>query len=453
MAGRSPPRAWTIFYYALPAFALAVPTIPVYVFLPAFYAETIGLGLAATGAILLAARIVDGVTDPLIGIASDRLRLGRFGRRKPWIAVGGVICAFSLLQLLQPPADATTWYLLVWAVTLYVGWTMVSVPYTAWGAELSDDYNERSRITGWREGLMILGVLCAAAIPAIVAALGGSEAAGLSTVAWVAVCAGALAVAVALWRVPDAPAAPDRRATAGFSWRGFRDMLSNRPFTRLLAAWFVNGLANGFPAVLFPLFLDHALGASEAQKGVLISVYFAAGVAAIPLWVWLSRRFGKHHVWCAAMLMACAAFVWVPLLDEGAIAAFFVVCVITGMALGADLALPPAIQADVVDYDTLRTGARRAGLFFAVWSMSTKVALACAVGLAFPALDALGFEADAQNTDDAIWALAMIYAFVPTVLKLGSVAMMWNHPITRRRQQIVKRRLASLSARQQLAVI
>ncbi len=450
MAGRPPSRTWTIFYYALPAFALAVPTIPVYVFLPAFYAETIGLGLAATGTVLLAARILDGVTDPLIGIASDRVRLGRFGRRKPWIAIGGVICGMSLLQLLQPPPDATTSYLLIWAVALYIGWTMVSVPYTAWGAELSDDYNERSRITGAREALMIFGVLCAAGIPAVVASLGGGEAAGLATVAWVAVGAGSVAVVVALWRVPDAPTEPDRGPTNSFSWRGFRDLLRNRPFARLLGSWFVNGLANGFPAVLFPLYLDHALGASEPQKGVLISVYFAAGVVAIPAWVWLSRRFGKHHVWCAAMLMACATFVWVPLLDQGAIAAFFVICVITGMALGADLALPPAMQADVVDYDTLRTGGRRAGLFFAIWSMSTKLALACAVGLAFPALDALGFQTEGQNSEGAIWALAMIYAFVPTVLKLVSVAMMWNHPITQRRQRIVNRRLAALSARREL---
>ena len=433
-------------FYALPAFVLALPTIPAYVYLPKFYAETLGLGLAATGAALLVARLLDVISDPAVGIASDRIRT-RFGRRKPWIAAGGVIAGVALIALFRPPDTVSTVYLTGWAVVLYLGWTLVAVPYTAWGAELSDDYHGRTRITGAREAAQIFGVLIGSALPAVLAQWGGSEREGLAVIAWLAVIVGLPAIAAMLLRVPEAKRA-ERRTQFARRWRSYRQVLRNRPFLRLLSAWFVNGLANGIPSVLFLLYMDYVLEAGTVAQGILIFTYFLAGVAAVPLWLRLSRRYGKHRVWCWAMIAACAAFIWVPLLGPGDLAAFFAICVVTGMALGADLALPPAIQADVIDLDTLRSGEERAGLFFALWSMSTKLALAAAVGIAFPVLEALGFRTGETNTAEALLALALLYAAVPTVLKIGAIAVMWRHPITERRQRIIRRRLAERGRRE-----
>ncbi len=445
----------TLAFYAFPAFALAMPTIPVYVYLPTYYADTVGLGLSATGAALLAARLLDVVTDPMVGVLSDRWR-SRWGRRRPWILVGALLAALGLLQLFQPETGVGPSYLLIWAMVLYVGWTLVAVPYTAWGAELSDDYHERSRITGGREAAMIIGILAAGAVPALVAGVGGSEEEGLAAVAWLAILIGAPTIALLLWRVPEPNIAADDGAgkrpagavaSNGSRWHAIMEIPANRPFLRLLSAWFVNGLANGFPAVLFPLYLQHVLAAGPVARGGLIMVYFLAGVAAIPLWLWLSRRQGKHKAWCIAMAVACAAFVWVPLLGPGDIALFVVICIVTGMALGADLALPPAMQADVVDLDVLRTGRQRAGVFFALWSMATKLALACAVGIAFPLLDLFGFDPGGINAEHTLLALAMIYALFPTLLKVGAIALIWRHPLDARRQGIIRRRLAGRSAR------
>lgn len=434
-------------FYALPAIAFAMPTIPVYIYLPAFYASEMGLGLAATGLILVIARSFDVITDPVIGILSDRWSW-RFGRRKPWVIAGAVIAAIAVVQLFEPPDGSGNAHLLIWLILLSLGWTMMAVPYTAWGAELSDDYHERARATGAREGASILGIVLAGAVPASAIGFGYSERDGLAAVAWLTVALGGLSLLLLAWRVPDWPAAPAAGMAVRIAdWRQHLSVVRNRAFLRLLGAWFVNGLANGLPAVLFAFYLDHALKVDAGARGMLIMTYFLAGIAAIPAWVGLSRRYGKHRVWCAAMLLACAAFVWVPVLEEGAVVAFFIICIVTGSAFGADLALPPAMQADVVDLDTLRTRKNRAGWYFALWSMATKAALAVAAGIAFGMLSLAGFNAEGPNSAGATGTLVVLYALVPTVLKLGAVALIWGHPITARRQTIIRRRITALAQR------
>jgi Na+/melibiose symporter-like transporter len=438
---QSPAATRVRLLYGLPGLALAMPTIPVFVFLPTLYAETVGLGLAAVGAVLLAARLVDGVTDPLVGWLSDRVAT-RWGRRKPWIALGGLLAAPALLMLFMPPEGAGVGYLLGWSILLYVGWTLVNVPYTAWGAELSGDYNERARLTGWREGLMIVGILMAGAMPVLATALGLGENAGLVMIAAAAIVMGTPAIALLLWRVPEVPLPAGRPRAPTSLRRQARDVLRNRPFLRLLAAWVLNGMASGLPAALFPLYLQHGLGVDEGTRDALILAYFLAAVVAIPGWLWLGRRWSKHRAWAAAMALACVSFIWVPLLGPGDVAPFLVICLFTGAALGADLSLPPAMQADVIDLDALRTGRRREGVFFALWGMGTKGALALAVGLAFPVLGWVGFDARAENNDAvALATLAGLYAVAPVVLKLGVLALVWNHPLTRRRHAIIRKRL------------
>lgn len=429
----------TLIAYALPAMVVALPTIPVYLVLPTLYGAELGIGLAATGLVLLGARLFDTVSDPVVGALSDRFAIAGL-RRKPWIAAGACIAGVGLYKLLTPPDAADALYLLGWSIVLYGGWTMVAVPYLAWGAELSRSYDERTRITAWREGAGLIGLVGAGVVMAAATAAGRSERESIALLALAAIAMGLLAFPILLRQVvePPAEAAPRLPRSRRDLRRSFHDLATNRPFLRLLAAWFVNGLANGVPAALFFIYLEYRLDADTTQRSLFVLLYFVAAVAAIPLWGWASTRLGKHRAWCWAMAAACLVFALVPLIPAGGFIAFALVCLVTGAALGADLALPPSIQADVVDYGTWRTGRQRAGLLFSLWSMSTKLALAIAVGMALPALELAGFDPD-NPTGTGLQALAMIYALLPAALKAMAIALVWRFPLTARRHAVIRR--------------
>ena len=428
--------------YGLPGLPLAALLLPLFIYLPAYYADDLGLGFAVVGLVLVVARLGDVVTDPIIGLLSDRIATP-FGRRRFWLVAGTPVTLISAHMLFNPAADAGPIYLLIWALVAYLGVTMVLLPYSAWGAELSPDYHQRSTITGAREGFVVLGTLLAAALPIAFGADRSAALAGLSQALWFILPA---TVIVAVAAVPERPYVP--RPPAG--WRRAAAVLwQNQPFRRLLFAYLLNGIANGLPASLFLLFVAHVIVAPDLT-GLFLFAYFASGVAAIPVWLRLSRRFSKHRVWSAAMLWANAVFLLVPFLGPGDVVGFFLVSVFTGVSLGADLTLPPSMQADVVDLDTVRSRRRRAGIYFAIWGVATKLALALAVGIAFPLLDAAGFSGDAaSNTDTALFVLVALYCLLPVACKLTAVALLWRYPITADRQRRIRRLIERRAAQRE----
>ena len=434
------PHGWRLLAYALPAFVVALPTIPVYIHLPSLYGVQLGVGLATTGYILLAARMFDAITDPLIGIFCDRLEFQGL-RRKPWIAVGALIAGYGLYKILNPDAGITGSYLLIWSLVLYAGWTMVAVPYLAWGAELSTDYHERTRITAWREGSGLLGIVGAGVLGAVTVSLGWSEADSIGAIAWAAITLGAIVIPLLLSSLPEGTDRSDRTDDESQSLAdSLRALVRNKPFLRLLSAWFLNGVANGIPAALFFLYLEHGLGAGEGIRPLFVLSYFVGAIASIPLWLYLSGRLGKHRAWCWGMIAASIAFISVLWIEPGNFAVFGIVCVVTGMALGADLALPPALQADVTDYAKLRSGRSQTGLQFALWGMSTKLALAAAIGLALPSLEIAGFDPEIPS-ETGRQALIVIYALIPVVIKISAIWVVWRFPLTADVQSVIRRRL------------
>jgi Na+/melibiose symporter-like transporter len=273
------------------------------VHLPKFYGDHLGVNLAVLGSVLLVLRLADGVVDPLLGVLSDR-----GGARKRWLLLAAPLLAVGLIALFTPlpraEAPLIAW-LSVALAFVYGAFSLATINHQAWGAELSSDPVERTRITAVREGLALLGVVIAAVLPAFLGgADGGLARFALLFAAFTLVCA---AITVAL--TPDTRPAPVTSAPR----RSLRVLLS-RPladplFRRLLLVFMLNGIAAAIPATLVLFFIADVLDA-ESLQGTFLAVYFIAGAAGMPLWVKLSARIGKPNAWLTAMFVAIAAFVW-----------------------------------------------------------------------------------------------------------------------------------------------
>ncbi|MEO1539670.1 MAG: MFS transporter [Pseudomonadota bacterium] len=415
--------------YALPALPMASLYFPVYVFLAPFYAETVGVSLGALGAVLIAIRLLDGITDPMMGWISDRFPT-RFGRRKPWLALATPVIIGSAWALFSPPEGAGIVWFSVSLTVLTLSWTMFLTPYFAWGAEMTGDYADRSRITVVRESIGLMGTIVAA----LLFGFASDDRAGMGNLALFLAIALPAAVLLALIGMAE----PRNYSREPIELRSLFGAIRREPlFIRLLTAYFINGAANALPASLFLFYVNVRLEA-DGWGEPLIAVYFLTAALAAPFWIWASGRFAKHRVWCWAMVYSTLIFLCVLPLGPGDVLLYAIIVVASGAALGADLSLPTSIQADVVDVDLQRSGQQRTGGFFALWSVATKAAVGLTSGLALVLLQVVGFSAVEPNTPGALWTLTVLYAALPIALKAIAIALMWTWPLDRAAQEALR---------------
>ena len=419
--------------YGAPAFALAVVGIPVYVYIPKFYTDVVGIPVAVLGALLFSVRIFDAVTDPVIGLLSDRTRT-RFGRRRPFIAVGSMLIAATLAFLFIPPqsltsAAATVWFG-VWIFALFFFWTVVAVPFESMGPEITLDYDERTSLFGVRDGLLIAGTLAAASAPALVKGvmgLGDDPAGERETFFWIAVFYAPLLVGACLWcvvRIRERYFEP----SFGGVFSGFKDVWQNRPFVILLVAYTIAAVGSNLPATLILYYVEYVLQSDAADFFLLL--YFVTGIVFLPGWVRLSSKIGKKAAWIASMLVNTGAFTGVFFLGPGDEVPYGVLVFFSGIGFGATLAIPSAIQADVIDYDELRTGRRQEGRYIGLWSIAKKFAAAVGVGVGLFFLGAAGYVPNAEQNETVVITLRVLYALVPSVCNLVGLLVALYYPIS-----------------------
>lgn len=414
-------KAWRLAAYGALALPLAMAALPVYVHIPKFYVDHAALDLAAVGLLLLAVRAIDALSDPLIGIWSDAAS-ARDGHRRRLFWLGLPMTAVGMWGLFSPPGDAGyVWLALSLSIT-YLGFSLVNVSYLAWGSEVSRDIAMRTRVTAWREGAGLIGVLLGAALPAALAAR-MAEPAAFAAFAWLFLaCLVVTSAATLAFGPPPIP-------PAGAPSLGLRKALcvpfANPAFRPLLVTFMLSGIAAAIPATLFLYFVRDVVGRADLQAQFLL-LYFVAAACGLPGWVMLSARVGKARAWFIGMLAAIAAFVWAAFLGQGQVLAFATICVLSGLALGADLALPASLLADVIDVDETRGLGRNEGAYFGLWALAVKLNTALAAGAALPLLAALGFDArpGAAQSAQGLTALAITYAGLPCLLKLLSAVVL-----------------------------
>jgi Na+/melibiose symporter-like transporter len=445
---RPPLSRRSLWLYGLPNLSYSVAALPMALFIPSYYADELGLPLAAVGAAIAASRVLDVLTDPLIGVLSDRVPT-RFGRRKPWIVLGAPLLLLAVWMLFVPAGRGAVSipYLLGWTCLLFLGFTLVDLPYKAWGAELSDDYAERSRVAAVREGFGFAGQI-GLLLVLLLLGVWGIEAADTQLLA-VAIAIVALTpplLAAALLGVREPPPRVATGQALG-AWRSVALVVRNPAFARMIGSvlFFVSGVV--IQGTLHRVVLTHVIGAPGLFP-IMIFLENVATLACVPLWLRLSDRLGKHRAVTLAALWLALFSLPLPFLGAGDGPWLVALIVVRGSSFASILFLANSIAADVVDQDVVLSGQQRTGLFFAVWGMVIKlsVALGVLLGTSLPA--AFGFEPSATaNPESAQLALRAVYGWLPAALMTFGAPFLWNFPLTRERQEALRAEIDAARAR------
>ncbi len=345
-------KSKTVFAHGAVGLPLAVIGYPLSIWIPAHYSGGLGISLAAVGTILMLARLTDVVTDPLVGELTDRWRT-RFGRRKPWLLVGTPIMMLGVYKLFIPVGEVGLLYFLFWLTVFFLGSTLIALPHRAWGAELSLDYHQRSRVTAAREIYVLVGLMVAAAVPMIIEirADGGSgvgqvfatlwrDAIGafsgdfgdkqavdratltgpvLTGLAWTIILVLPLCVGIALTLVKEpARVIAEKRPSIK---EGLRLVLKNGPMRRVLIIALAVMFGEAFRNAVSLFFIRDIVGVPTI--GAAYFFYFIAGLAAIPFWLWLGRKIGKHRAFMCTLITVASVSAANLLLGYGDYLAFF----------------------------------------------------------------------------------------------------------------------------------
>ena len=416
--------------------------LPLSIFLPPFYTKTIGLGLAEVGLIFMLVRIFDIVTDPLMGIIGDRYD-SRWGRRRHWLVLALPFMMLGVFMAFMPAGEPTVWYLGFWLVVLYAGTTMKTISHTAWAAELSTNYDERSRIASFNAMAGFLGSLLILS-PLAFLQYSGTPAAGREALTFfgtAALVAAPLCVIAAVTLVGERKTAPAPRIGL---ITGLLIVFRNPHMRRLVVADAMAAIPGSVMAGLFIFYQAELLGSAQYNAVALIAFFFAH-VMGIPLWVKMSYRLGKHRTFGVNALCFCisTALFFIP--GEGDHVLFILLLFTTGFAHSGLGFLIRSMAADVVDYDNVQTGGERTGLYFSLLATTAKLGGAIAIGVTYPLLDFVGFSAKGNNTEETLFAFRMIYVIIPTIAMIGAYVTIRGFKLDQAEQQTLQ---AQITARE-----
>jgi Na+/melibiose symporter-like transporter len=415
--------------YATLQLPLAMAALPVVLNVSKFYGEVLKLSLEIMGPIFIFARLVDAIQDPVIGLISDRFtRRGPRGRLT-FVALMTPLLAGGFYMLFDPP-DA--WFgnqtlIASWLVAalllVHLGYSGVSISYHAHGAELSDDYNERTRVTVAREVFGLVGMTLAVALPSLLTdprMFGPTNGYMVLGLIFLPVCI--------LFSLPTLlGAGPSVHPPVVHAERNaliaFFAPLKNPLFRRLLLVFVVNGSALGVAVTVILFYVEHVLVGTQFDAFLILLTYFIAGAASVPMWLLLSKRLSKAAAWFVGMLCSIVGLGLAILLGAGDLHWFLGISVVTGLGLGADYGLPPSILADVINSSEGGDTKGKTGTYFGLWAWATKLATALGAFLSLPVVAFLGFNPAKGHYDKT--ALIVVYIVLPVAIKAIAALLIW----------------------------
>jgi Na+/melibiose symporter-like transporter len=439
------PAGYRLIGFASMAVPIAGAGLPLALFVPQLYATHFGMSLATIGFIFLLGRLWDVASDPIVGILSDRTRT-RFGRRKPWIAAGGLLFGLgSALLFFPPPALVGPLYLGLVLFLFYLGWTMIEIPFSAWAGEIDRDYHGRTRVVTYQLTLRSIGLLLTLILPTLLDQIRpGDGALKLQVVGGFILVTLFPALAASLLAFREGPLPETVPQRPGF-WKTVKVVFSDRLLLRVLASDVAVTAGQSIRAGLIIFFAVNYMKLPAWASGLYL-LQFIFGVLAGPIWLRIGYRFGKRRTAIAGELVQAAINFGLILVFPGMLWLMIALTAAQGLTQGSGNLMLRAMVGDVADVHRVKTGHDRTGLFFSVFSLSAKLGPALGIGLALPLVAWLGFSPKGVSAPGSLEALKYVFALGPAIAHVIAASVIWRFPLDEAAHAEIRDALATQSA-------
>lgn len=407
-------------------------------FLVLFYmASVLGIEPALAGALIFASKVYDMFTDPLMGWISDRTR-SRIGRRRPYLLLGAVLCPVAMLMLFAPTeleGNALAIYMGAGLLLYATGYTIFNVPYLAMPAEMTPDPYQRSKLMSFRVAMISLGTLAGTALAPYLLTLWGSAQTAYTKTSWV--MTGLIVVSMAYCFLATAGAKQTVQSqTAIGAAEQWRTALANRPFRLLILSKLCQlfGVASAISSLLFLSTI--VLKLPESALGVFGLTTTAATIAAMPVWLKVSKRLGKRNTYFAGVaVFAPTQLSWLLSGPDEAQAIFLLRAAVLGIGTGGIILMAQSMLPDTIEHDYQLSGLRREGVFAAVYSFVEKTAFAFGPLIIGLLLSQLGFDRalGQDQSEGAMLAIKIGAAYMPALASIASALALLGYQLQENR--------------------
>ena len=401
-------RLITFFLYSLPSIPLAAAQIAVYIAVPAIYSKIAAVGIGITGLVIMISRVIDMITDPILGTYLDRM-VEKIGW-KFWLLIGFPLISIGIFILFNPLDSLEIISLLLGIIFVTLGWTFFSIPWWGIGIAISNsNSNDRFKVVSFRELLTIPGVIL-----------------GLFLIHFSNISGEIFLIISILFLSPlfikkiPIPNISNVKGTSYFL--NIKNLFKNNSnFKYLCLSYFFIGLSNGVTSILFILFVEFIIGGSPQN---FLSIYFISAFMGLPFVYMLASKYNKKRIWTSFIILACICFLPVVFLSNNSTTLFMVICIISGFCLSADLIIPSSIQADIIYKEQQKNKNVLVGKIYSVWSFIQKLSLALSAGVCLPLLGYFGFNPSEVNTQ--LLPLSFAYGIIPIILRIPAIIFAEN---------------------------
>ncbi|MFC2023458.1 MFS transporter [Chloroflexota bacterium] len=431
--------------YAIGDMGISLSYFAVGFFFMYYLTDIVGMDPYLAGLAFFIGKLWDGINDPLMGILSDRTQ-SRLGRKRVYILFGALPLSLSFMLLWMIPINAQEWLQFVLAIaslTLYAtAYTVVVVPYMALVPVLTDDYDERTQITGLRAMLSTIGTILGGGAAMLLSSF-TDEVLGLKTIAigFGAFTLVSLLIAARSVKGVEDTVEPDS-AIMELSLSRYVTLVKERNVLVLLAVKILGAIATGTLTAALPYFAEHILG-DQGQSTIGLAIYVTVSAIAIPVWNKLTQRFDKRRLLLIGNVASALALLSMGfLIREGSTVLFYLSCVPLGLFMSAYLLIPYSLVPDLVDFYEHKTGERHESIFFGLWMTVHQLGIAFAGLILGAVLGFFGYRGElAYQTESAQFAVRVAFGVIPGLFLVLTALVLQKYGVTRLVYQKVRAEL------------